>query len=140
MDGLGRFVKQFAPDQHAADFTCARANFVQLGVAPQATGGVLVNIAIATQYLYAFAGHPGGFFGAIQNNGGAILAHFAGMPGAKFVQVLAYRVAKCAAGLQRGVEIGDFALDELEFANGLPKLLAVVNIGHDDVHHGLHDA
>src|SRR3546814_6579741 len=58
----GRFVEQFAPDQHTPDFAGAGADLVQLGVAPQAAGGVVVDIAVAAQYLYAFAGHPGGFF------------------------------------------------------------------------------
>src|SRR3546814_18715576 len=52
----GRFVEQFAPDQHTPDFAGAGADLVQLGVAPQAAGGVVVDIAVAAQYLYAFAG------------------------------------------------------------------------------------
>src|SRR5690606_21897313 len=45
-----------------------------------------------------------------------------------------------ATGLQGGVQVGHLALYELEFAYGLPELLAIVNIGHDDVHDCLHDA
>ncbi|MDT4822676.1 hypothetical protein FQZ97_558830 [compost metagenome] len=58
----------------------------------------------------------------------------------QLVQVLADLVAEGAAGLQRGVQVGDLALDQLEFADGLAELLAVVDIGNDHVHHGLHDA
>ncbi|CPN01604.1 Uncharacterised protein [Bordetella pertussis] len=38
------------------------------------------------------------------------------------------------------MHVGDLALDELELADGLAELLAVVDIGHHHVHHALHDA
>ena len=44
--GLG---KQLTPDQHAADLAGARADLVQLGVAPQAAGGVVVGVADAAE-------------------------------------------------------------------------------------------
>src|SRR5690606_39266844 len=56
--GSGGFGEQLAPDQHAADLAGARADLVQLGVAPQAPGGILVDVAIAAEYLHALAGHP----------------------------------------------------------------------------------
>ena len=41
--------EQFAADQHAADFAGAGADFVQLGVAQQAPGRVVVDIAVAAE-------------------------------------------------------------------------------------------
>jgi hypothetical protein len=49
-------------------------------------------------------------------------------------------VAEGAAGLQHGVHVGQLALDELELADALAELLAVVDVGHHVVHHRLHDA
>ena len=48
--------------------------------------------------------------------------------------------AEGAAGLQHGVHVGHLALDELELADALAELLAVVDVGHHVVHHRLHDA
>jgi hypothetical protein len=56
------------------------------------------------------------------------------------VEVLAHRVAVGARGLQDGVHVGDLALDQLELADALAELLAVVDVGHHVVHHRLHDA
>src|SRR5690606_12707013 len=99
----GGFVEQFAPDQHAPDLAGARTDFIQFGVAPQTARGVIIDVAVTAQDLYAFAGHPGGFFRAIQDDGGAILAHLAHMARTELVQVLAHRIAESAAGLQGGV-------------------------------------
>src|SRR5690606_30281344 len=123
-----RFVEQLAADQHAADFAGTGADLVQLGVAPQAACGKFVDIPVAAQDLYAFAGHPGRLLGAIQDHGGAVLAHLANVSGAQLVQVLAHRIAERAAGLQGRVQVGDLALDQLEFTDRLTELLAVVDI------------
>src|SRR5471030_1904888 len=64
------FREQFAADQHAADFAGAGADFIQFGVAPQAADRILVDVAVAAQRLDRLAGHPGGFFGAVQDGAG----------------------------------------------------------------------
>src|SRR5690606_11705026 len=110
------------------------------GVAPQAAGGVFIDVPVAAEDLHAVAGHAGRVLGAIQNDGGAILADLPDMLGAEGIEVLADRIAEGTAGLHGGVHVGHLALNELEFADGLPELLAVVDVGHDHVHHGLHDA
>src|SRR5271155_374203 len=61
-----RFGEQFATDQHAPDLTGARADLIELGVAPQATGRVLVNVTVATQDLDRLARHPGGALRTIE--------------------------------------------------------------------------
>jgi len=59
---------------------------------------------------------------------------------AQQVEVLGHGVGKRARRLQHGVHVGHLALDELELANALAELLAVVDVGDDVVHHRLHDA
>ena len=61
------------------------------------------------------------------------------LPG-EHVEVLRHRVGKRPSGLQHCVHVGDLALDELELADRLAELLAVVDVRHDAVHHRLHDA
>src|SRR6476661_2243304 len=133
------FREQLAADQHAADLAGAGADLVQLGVAPQPAQRVVVDVAVAAEHLDALAGHPRRLLGAPQDHRGAVLAHLAHVLAAERVEVLAHRVAEGACGLQHGVHVGDLALDQLEFADALAELLAVVDVGHHVVHHGLHD-
>src|SRR4051812_14242587 len=49
--GLRRLLEQFAPDQHAADLAGPGADLVELGVAQQAAGRVIVDIAVAAEEL-----------------------------------------------------------------------------------------
>jgi hypothetical protein len=69
-----RVSEQFAADQHAADLAGAGADFVQLGVAPQAAGRVFVDVAVAAEDLDRLAGHPGGLLGGVQDRPGGVLA------------------------------------------------------------------
>src|SRR4029079_19604379 len=48
---LRRLFEQFPTDQHAADFGCAGADFVELGVAQQPPGRVVVDVAVAAEKL-----------------------------------------------------------------------------------------
>src|SRR3989442_1098001 len=68
------FREKFAPDQPAADFGSAGADLVQLGVAPQPSGGRLVDVAHAAERLDRFAGHPGRLLGGVQDRAGSGLA------------------------------------------------------------------
>src|SRR3546814_16899085 len=114
--GSGRLAEQLAAYQHAADFAGAGPDFIEFGIAPQAPGGVLVDVAIAAQYLYALACHPGGFFGAVQDDGGAIFAYFSRMLAVQLIKILAHGGAESATGLQSGLTIGQLALYGLELA------------------------
>src|SRR3954462_11233630 len=134
-----RFGEQLSPDEHAPDLAGAGADLVQLGVAPQPPDRVVVDVAVAPQDLDAFAGHPGGLLRAPQDHGGAVLAHLPHVLAAELVQVLAHRVAEGARRLQHRVHVGDLALDQLELADALAELLAVVDVRDHAVHHGLHD-
>src|SRR5437773_1866901 len=135
-----RLREQLAPNQHPADLARAGTDLVQLRVAPQPAERIVVDIAVAAEYLDAFAGHPGCFLGAPQDHARAVLAHLAHMLAAEQVEVFAHRVAKRPRCLQHGVHVADLALDQLELADALAELLAVVDVGHDVVHHRLHDA
>ena len=62
------------------------------------------------------------------------------MLGTKHVEVFCHRVGKRTPCLQHGIHVGDLALDELELANALSKLLAVMGVRNHVVHDRLHDA
>ena len=65
--GSARLVEQLAADQHAADFAGAGADLVQLRVAQQAAGVVIVDVAVATQRLNRFQRHLRCFLRGLQN-------------------------------------------------------------------------
>src|SRR5882672_12343591 len=63
----GRLGKQLPPDQPAADLGGSRADLVEFGVAPQAPGRVIVDVAVAAETLDRLARHPGRLFGGVEN-------------------------------------------------------------------------
>src|SRR5690606_18087691 len=67
-------VEQLAADQHAADFAGAGADFVELGVAQQAAGGEIIDVAVAAENLDGVQGHLGGALGGVENHAGGVLA------------------------------------------------------------------
>src|SRR5471030_88658 len=136
---LPGFAEQFPADEHSADFRSAGADLVQLCVAPQTTGRGLVDIAHAAQGLDRLARHPGGFLGSVEDGAGGVLAR-AGSLEVAAVQCLAHGVDVGAAGVHGGVHVGELALHQLEFADGLAELLAFVHIWNDHVHARGHDA
>src|SRR5690606_31191291 len=80
-------LEQFAADQHAADLRSAGADLVQLGIAPQASGRILVDVAVAAEDLDRLTGRPRRFLRRIENRTGCILAR-----GAALVAGLGHRV------------------------------------------------
>src|SRR5437762_8105913 len=70
----GRLGKQLPSDQPAADLGSSRADLVELRVAPQAPGRVIVDVAVAAETLDRLARHPGRFFGGVENGAGCVLA------------------------------------------------------------------
>ncbi len=82
-----------------------------------------------------FEGHPGGAFGGVEDGAGGV---FAG--GFALVAGFGDGVDIGAAGAEGDVHIGEFALDELEFADFLAELFALMDVGNDDIEGGLHDA
>src|SRR5208283_396634 len=92
---LLRVVEQFPADQHAPDFRRAGADLVQLGVAPEPTGGIVVNVPVPAQGLDRFAGHPGRLLRRVEYRARRILAR-----GLAPVAGLADRVDVGPAGAQ----------------------------------------
>src|SRR2546426_12669134 len=133
--GSLRFGKKLAADEPAADLGGAGADLVELGVAPETPGWRLVYVAHAAHRLDRLAGHPGGLFGGIQDRARGILSRRLSS-----IQGLPYRVDIRAAGGERGVHVGDLSLHQLEFADRLAELLALVHVGHHDVEAGGPDA
>src|SRR5882672_3438055 len=48
---LPRLVEELAADQHAADLAGAGADLIELGIAQQASGGKIIDVAVAAQGL-----------------------------------------------------------------------------------------
>src|SRR6266545_1599221 len=132
---LFRLVEQLAADQHPPYLRRARADLVQLGVAPQPTGGIVVDVAIATQSLDRLPGHPGRLFRRIEYRAGRILARSLAA-----VARLADRIHVRPARVHRRVHVGDLALHELELADRLAELLSLVDVRQHDIHARRHDA
>src|SRR6266850_3887139 len=129
------FCEELAADEPAPDLGGAGADLVELGVAPEAPGRRLVDVAHAAERLDRLAGHPRGFFRRIQNGPGGILAR-----GLAAIERLPDGVHVRAARGESGVHVGELALHQLEFADRLPELLALVHVRHHRVEAGGHDA
>src|SRR5258706_6544143 len=71
---LGRLLEEFAADQPAADLRGAGADLVELGVAQQPAGGVVVDGAVAAQALDRLERHPCRLLGRVENAAGGVLA------------------------------------------------------------------
>src|SRR5438105_471311 len=92
------FREELAADQPAADFGRAGADLVELGVAPQAPGRCLVDVAHAAERLDRLAGHPRCLFRRVQDSAGRILAR-----GLTPIEGLAHRIDVGAARRERRV-------------------------------------
>ena len=116
--------EKLAADQPAADLGRARADLVELGVAPQPAGRRLVDVAHAAERLDRLARHPGGLLGGVEDGAGGVLAAWSRSRS----QRLPHGVDVGAAGGECGVHVGELALHELEFADRLAELLALVHV------------
>src|SRR5258706_2447653 len=132
-----RFFEELAPDQHAADLVGAGADVVELGIAEQAPRGKFVDVAVAAEGLDRVERDLHGVLGSEKKARGGVLARGAA---ASLVERLRHAIAEGARGLQLRVHVGDLALHELEGADGLAELFALVHVGEDHVHRRLHDA
>src|SRR4051794_1011432 len=119
----GRLVEQLAADQHAPDLTGAGADLVELGIAQQPPGRVLVDVAVAAQRLDRFERHPGGLLCGEEDRTGCVLA---GRP--PLVAGSGHGVDISPGGVHHRVHVGNLRLHELELADRLAELLAVVDI------------
>src|SRR5947208_4533061 len=99
-----RFVEQLASDQHPPYLRSAGPDLVELRVAPQAPGRVVVDVPVAAQRLDRLAGHPRRLLRRIENRTGGVLAR--GTAGkAAPVESVTHRVDIGAARLHRRIHI-----------------------------------
>src|SRR4030095_15173018 len=69
-----RLVEQLAADQHAPDLRSSGADLVELRVAPQPSGRIVVDVAVAAKALNRVAGDAGRVLAREQDRAGGILA------------------------------------------------------------------
>src|SRR5512139_962811 len=110
-------VEQFPPDQHAADLARAGTDLVELGVAPDPPGRVVVDVAVAAEALDRLVGKPGRLLGRVQDRPCRVLARRGTAVAA--VERGGDRVDVRAAGIERRVHVGELALHQLELADRL---------------------
>src|SRR5690606_38566933 len=133
-------VEQFTTDQHAPNFAGACADLVPVCLAPAAAGRVGVDLTLAPEAQNRLPRQPVTLLCGIENHTRTILAHLTNVSATHRIKILADAVKIGATCLQRAVHISDLALDELELADALAELLAVMNVGRDDIHRRLHQA
>src|SRR5262249_23857820 len=130
-----RLVEQLPADQHAPDLAGARADLIELGIAQIASRGIIVDVAVAAKELHGIERDLGGILGGVEDGAGGILARSLAA-----VTRFGDRVDIGLAGIHADIHVGDLALHQLELADRLAELLALVDIGHRHVHACLHDA
>src|SRR5271155_5613189 len=130
-----RLLKYLPADQHAADFAGAGADLVELCVAQQTPGRIVVDIAVAAQTLDGFERHPGGALGGVEDGASGVLARrLAAIAG------LRHGIDVGLGGVERHIHVGELGLHQLEAADRLAELRALVEIRNDEVEAGLHHA
>ena len=107
------------------------ADLVELGVAQQPSGRIVVDIAVAAEQLDRIERRPRRRLGAEQNAGRGILAR-----GVAAVAGRRHHVGIAAAGIQRGVHVGELALHEFEGADRLAELLALAHVRDGHIERG----
>src|SRR5262245_62295008 len=132
---LGRLLEQLASDQHPADLAGAGADLVELGVAQQAARRVIVDIAVAAEELDRIERDLRRLLARIQDGAGRVLAR-----GLALIARLGHRIDVGLARVHGDVHVGDLALDQLERADRLAELLALVHVRKHRVEAGLHNA
>src|SRR5580704_3085355 len=69
-----RLVEDLPPDQHAADLARAGADLVELGVAQEAPGRIVVDVAVAAEALDGVESDRGRALGGVEDRAGGVLA------------------------------------------------------------------
>src|SRR5690606_33012554 len=105
------------------------------GIAQQATGRVVVDVAVAAEDLDGFQRGPGGLLGGMENDPGGVLAG-----GLTVVAAARHRIQIGTAGIERRVDVRQLALDQLELADALTELPPLPDVGQGQIEAGLHDA
>src|SRR5712692_936382 len=132
---LRRLLEHLAADQHAADLAGAGADLVKFGVAQEAAGRVVVDVAVAAEDLDGVERAGGRLLGGVEDGAGGVLAR-----GAAAIAGPGDGIDIGLARVEVGVHVGELALNELEFADRLAELLALVDVRNDRIEAGLNDA
>src|SRR5712691_13149808 len=132
---LSSLLENLPPDQEPPDLAGAGADLVELGVAQQAPGRKLVDVAVAAQELDGVERDLGGLLRREQDRARRVLAR-----GLAAVAGLGDGIDVGARRVQRHIHVGDLRLHELEAADRLAELLALVHVGDRNVEARLHDA
>src|SRR5512144_212481 len=114
---LFRLVEKLAADQHPPDLARAGADLVELRIAPEPSGRVVVDVAVAAERLDRLARHPRRLLGGVEDRAGRVLARRLAA-----VARLRDRVHVRAAGVHRRIHVGELALHQLELADRLVEL------------------
>src|SRR5687767_3762257 len=125
---------QLAPDQHASDLVGASADVEQLGVAEISFDRPVLGVAGAAQRLDRLAGDLHRILARQQDRAGRVEAR-------RPPRVASPRdlVDIGPRRIQRDIHVSDLGLHQLEAADRLAELLALADIGQDDVEARLHD-
>ena len=129
--------EQLAADQHAADFAGAGADLVELGVAQQPPGRIIVDVAVAAEQLDGVErASQVAALGAKRMRAGGILAgRLAAVAGAARPYRRRPRQAFSAAYMSASLPWISW-----KRADRLAELRAFVHVGDDEIEAGLHDA
>src|ERR1700727_2756892 len=110
-----RLLENLAADQHAADFAGAGADLVELCVAQQPPGRIVVDVAVAAEALDGFERHPGRAFGGVKDGAGGVLAR-----GLAAIAGFGDGIDVGLRRIQRHIHVGELGLHHLEAADRLP--------------------
>src|ERR1700745_2755221 len=128
-----RLFENFTPDQHAADFAGASADLVKLRIAQKPPSRIIIDVTVAAQALDGFERHPGGAFRGIKDGAGGSLAR--GLP---IVASPGDRVDVGLRSVERDIHVSELGLHELETADRLTELRALMQVGNDEIETRLH--
>src|SRR5439155_16813377 len=123
--GLG---EDFAADKHAADLRGPGADLVELCVAQQPPGREVVDVAVAAEDLHRIERQHRRLLGGVEDGAGGVLA--CRLPA---IARPGDRIDIGFASVHRRIHVGELALDQLKLADRLAELLAVVDIGDNDI-------
>src|SRR5215471_1160366 len=128
-------VEKLAADQHAANLGRSRADLVELRVAPQPPGRVVVDVAVAAEALDRLPCHPSRALAREEDRAGRVLARrLAAVAGPRD------RVHVGASRVERRVHVGELALHQLERADRLIELDTLVHVREHDIETRDHDS
>src|SRR4051794_25307523 len=121
---LSRFFEQLASDKHATDFTGPGTDLVELCIPKQSARWIVIDIAVTAKQLNCIERTLSCLFGSIENCSCRILARRLAP-----IASLCHCVNVGSRRIRRDIHVRNLALHQLECADRLSELLALVHIG-----------